>query len=134
MSRHVTDFEVVGEHSRLTARISRDREVRHQEAAESDLVTFVQDQGREGQELQVGQTDRPQRRREERLPCLGAQPSLFHHSFPPEVSCFDMSSFLSEPLVGLSVSEQGNKDSNRLWFGSAAQIVPECRLPSDGGA
>lgn len=57
-------------------------------------------------------------------PCLGAQPSLL---FP-----LSSSSFLSEPLVGLSVSEQGNKDSNRVWFGSAAQIVPECREPSDG--
>lgn len=43
MSRHLTNVEVVGEHSRLTARISRDREVRHQEAARSDLVTFVQE-------------------------------------------------------------------------------------------
>lgn len=42
MSRHLTDGEVVGEHSKLTVHISRDREVRHQEATQSDRVTFVQ--------------------------------------------------------------------------------------------
>lgn len=51
MSRHLTDVEVVGEHSRLTAQISRDREVRHQEAAQSDFATFVQESRGEEQEL-----------------------------------------------------------------------------------
>jgi hypothetical protein len=47
VSRHLTAFEVVEEHSRLTARLSRDREVRHQEAATSAFVTFVQEFGEE---------------------------------------------------------------------------------------
>lgn len=95
--------------------------MRRQEAAQSDLVTFVQ--GLRGEENRTpGPRATSPLTAQVEPPCLGAQPSLFPLS---------SSSFLSEPLVGLSVSEQGIKDSNRVWFGSAAQIVPECWVPSD---